>query len=337
MRKVFGVLVAVLLYYGGIVRLFRWRMRRAGKRLVILNYHHAGIGNLRAHLVYLRRHYRILHLEEALRELYSEHVDEDQRTLAAITFDDGYRDSYTCALALARELQVPITVFIVPGYIDSGEHFWWFESRRLVTYAQVDEVTLDDVTYHLGEQGVKDRLTQLIDERLRNATSVTEREDFIKSLRQLLRTPAGATIDGGRGLPLTWGEVLKMQESGLVSFGAHTVHHPVLSYLKEPEELRYEVEESRHIIAQHLGRQVQTFAYPIGQSEHINDEVIEAVRKAGYAGAVSTFRGINSPANDPFLLHRVVTDVKRHWLVLAAETSGLWGNLAPLWKSILGK
>ena len=65
------IFVASCLYFSGLVALFRWWKQRSGPSLTILNYHRATGGNLRKHLLYLRRHYRILHLEEALEELYS--------------------------------------------------------------------------------------------------------------------------------------------------------------------------------------------------------------------------------------------------------------------------
>src|SRR5438067_4891813 len=100
----------------------KW-LRHKGGHLVILNYHRASGGDLRRHLLYLRRHYRMLHLEEALEELYTSKPTErmcDRRTPLVLTFDDGYRDNYTHAFALARELRVPLTIFLVPGYVESG-------------------------------------------------------------------------------------------------------------------------------------------------------------------------------------------------------------------------
>src|SRR5881394_1954812 len=122
MRKQIGVFVAACFYYSGLVKLARWWTQRSGPRLIILNYHRATGGDLRSHLLYLRRHYRMLHLEEALEELYSSKEKRqvrDLRTPLVLTFDDGYRDNYTHAFALARELQVPITIFLVPGYVES--------------------------------------------------------------------------------------------------------------------------------------------------------------------------------------------------------------------------
>ena len=65
------VFFAACLYYSGLVKLARWWMQRSGQRLIILNYHGASEGDLRSHLLYLRRHYRMLHLEKALEELYT--------------------------------------------------------------------------------------------------------------------------------------------------------------------------------------------------------------------------------------------------------------------------
>src|SRR5947208_82342 len=127
MQKHLSLFVAACFYYSGLVKLARWWTQRARQSLIILNYHQATGGDLRRHLLYLRHHYRMLHLEEALEELYTPQETNqvrDRRTPLVLTFDDGYRDNYTHAFELARELQVPITIFLVPGYVESGEHFW---------------------------------------------------------------------------------------------------------------------------------------------------------------------------------------------------------------------
>lgn len=338
MRRRIGILLALVFYCSGLVGLFRWRMRRSGRRLIIMNYHRASGGNLRSHMLYLRRHYRILYLEEALEWLYapSNEQEDDRRTVVALTFDDGYHDNYIEASALARELQVPITIFVIPGYLDNGKYFWWCESGRIVRRATVKDVTVEERRYQLDLAEDRMALTRLINDRLHYATSIAEREAFLEEMYQKLAPPT-ALMDGDlRDQPLTWGEVLKMQESTWVSFGSHTMHHPVLSYLADPAEVRYEIEESRRSLQQRLGREIKTFAYPIGHDQHISDSVVEAVRGAGYSWAVTADTGFNTPGTNRLLLKRVQGDLRRHWLVLAAEISGIWQYLAPLWKSILG-
>src|SRR5438270_11285820 len=117
MRKRILTFIAECLYDSGLIKLARWWIRRSGQHLVILNYHRATGGDLRKHLLYLRRHYRLLHLEPALEELFRSHNDEPRRadrgTSLVLTFDDGYYDNYTHALKFAYELHVPITIFLI--------------------------------------------------------------------------------------------------------------------------------------------------------------------------------------------------------------------------------
>ena len=328
MRKQAGVFVAACFYYVGLVKLARWLMQKSGRHLIILNYHRATGGDLRRHLLYLRRHYRMLHLEAALEELYSPLQTakkvRDQRTPLVLTFDDGYYDNYTHAFVLARKLQVPITVFLIPGYIESGDYFWWQESQRLIRRTHLREVTIEGRTYHLPHQEERDELIKAIDTRLRYAGSVAEREAYLTTVRKLLAVPPSITVEEETTMPLTWAEIGKMDESGWVSFGAHTMHHPALACLTNPAEVRREVAECREVLEQQLGHPVRTFAYPIGRPERIGEEALRAVQEAGYTWAVTTIHGTNTPQSNPFQLQRVLGDVSRHWLVMAAEVSGLW-------------
>lgn len=340
MRTRVGVLVAALLYYSGLVWFARWLMKQSGKKLIILNYHRASNGDLYRHIRYLSRHYRMLHLDEALEELFApgdRQRERDRRTSLVLTFDDGYHDNYSHAFTLVKKFHVPMTIFLIPGYLESGEYFWWGEGRRLVRRAQVDEVVLEGRTYRLTQESERNQLSQAIDFRLRHASSIAEREAFLHAVRELLVVPATVTPEEEHERPVSWAEVQKMQESGLVSFGAHTMHHPVLAYLTDEAEVRHEVQACRTILEQKLGCSIRTFAYPIGRAKHIGERVVEAVRNAGYTWAVTTEHQVDTPASDPYQLGRVLGDVSRHWLVMAAETSGIWHLFSPLWKSVIGK
>lgn len=328
--------LAACLYYSGIVKLACWYTRRQGQRLVVLCYHRAEGGSLRQHLLYLRRLYRILHLEAALEALYepqkSTFRGRKQRTLLALTFDDGYHDNYTQAFALALELRIPITLFLVPGYVDSGNLFWWHEPQYLLRYAQSGEATIDGCTYHLGNTGERSSLAQEIEKRLRNASSIEEREAFLATVREALQVSSSMGAEEKGGLPLTWTEVREMEESGWVSFDAHTMHHPTLACLADPAELQYEVSECCAVLERQLGHPVRAFAYPIGKDEHIGESGLAAVRAAKYDWALTTMHGINTPQTDPQLLHRFVVDVDQHWLMIAAKSCGAWDFFLSLYR-----
>src|SRR5258707_2836379 len=207
MRKQLGIVVAACFYYSGLIKLARWWRQHRGQRLIILTYHRAAGGDLRRHLLYLRRHYRMLHLEEALKELYTAPLDgkqrRDRRLPLVLTFDDGYHDNYTHGFALAQQLQVPFTIFLIPGYIESGEPFWWREGERLVRDAQVDVVAIEGHAYHLGQLEERRAVAQIIDTRARHAQSIAERETFLADTRGALGVFSSVGEEEG-ALPLTW-------------------------------------------------------------------------------------------------------------------------------------
>jgi len=327
--------IAACLYYSGLVRFIRRWQQRSERSLIILNYHRAKGEHLRQHLLYLRRHYRILHLEAALDELSTpskHHLHtKDRRTPLVLTFDDGYYDNYSYAMTLARDLQIPITVFLIPGYIESGSRFWWLEPDHLVHHVQVSKATIEGRTYHLDKLYERKALSRTIDTRIRHATSVSEREKFLASVRKVLGEASTAIAEEKDALPFSWAEMQAMKETGWVSFGAHTMHHPILAYLTDPVELQYEVSECRIVLERQLEQPVRTFAYPVGKPEHIGEMGLHAAQAAGYDWALTTIDGINSKQTNPYLLHRSYVDVNHHWLVVAARVS-VWLFLIRLYQ-----
>lgn len=326
MRNRLLMLISACLYYSGLVTLMRWWVRHTNSCVIILNYHQASGGDLRSHFLYLRNHFRLLHLETALNELYIPHKEgsrwkNTRSTALVVTFDDGYDDNYTQAFALARELEIPITIFLISEYTECGQSFWWLD--RLIRHACVHDVYIAGRIYHLDQQVERKALAETITSRMSAATSVTEQEEFLATVRVALDVPVSVMLQEEPAQLLTWTQVKEMEESKWVSFGSHTLHHPILSYLSDQHEIQQEVEESRVMLEQKLGHTVCTFAYPYGRPEHIGDNGLRAVRNAGYEWAVTTIPGFNTAQNEKLLLRRIFVDTHQHWLIIAAKTSGL--------------
>lgn len=94
-------------------------------------------------------------------------------------------------------------------------------------------------------------------------------------------------------------EIRTLAESG-VDIGSHTASHPWLGKIEETAVVK-EVQDSKAVLEDILGREVLHFAYPFGSwSPMARNAVIEA----GYAGACSTMAGRNQKGTDPYLLRR---------------------------------
>lgn len=90
---------------------------------------------------------------------------------------------------------------------------------------------------------------------------------------------------------MSWEQINEMQDSGLVSFGSHTLSHRRLRSLTDEEIVR-EITESKRVLEEKLGRPVTAFCYPFGAGG-FDKRVRPQVFKAGYLFDFSTKKGVN--------------------------------------------
>lgn len=91
----------------------------------------------------------------------------------------------------------------------------------------------------------------------------------------------------GGGNYMTWKQIEEISRSPYVVFGAHSVHHYALSKVSQ-QILEQELIESKKVLEQHVGYPINWMAYPYGS---FSENVVAAVKKAGYIGSVTTIPG----------------------------------------------
>ena len=207
------------------------------------------------------------------------------RNAVAITFDDGYRDNYTHAFPILRELGIPATIFLVTEAVDGNGMIW---HDRIFD------------AYHRTAAPIADRRRDLAESLASvRAANPVEREALIT---RLLGRLAVEPCDDGWD-KLTWDEVREMAGSG-IDFGAHTLDHPILSHVG-PEEARRQVRGSKERVESELDREVTLFAYPNGRAADFNETTKTILREEGFSSAATTITGSNDDATDPLELRRV--------------------------------
>jgi peptidoglycan/xylan/chitin deacetylase (PgdA/CDA1 family) len=102
------------------------------------------------------------------------------------------------------------------------------------------------------------------------------------NLRAVSFIPTGLI---GSSYYMNWNQIREINSTGLISFQAHSVNHLDLTTLNDAQ-LEYQLGESKKVIEQNLGKIVNTFAYPYGNS---NPSIWQATKNAGYIGAVGTW------------------------------------------------
>ena len=97
-----------------------------------------------------------------------------------------------------------------------------------------------------------------------------------------------------------------MDKAG-VTFGAHSVNHPILINMPLGQS-KNEIVQSKQDIEEKLGKEVTAFSYPNG---NFNAEIVELVRKSGFTCAVSYVPGMPpkliSPKDSVYHLARIGT------------------------------
>ena len=58
------------------------------------------------------------------------HAGQARRTVC-LTFDDGYADTFTCALPVLKRLGVPFAVYVTTGFVDNALPMWWYGGEPL--------------------------------------------------------------------------------------------------------------------------------------------------------------------------------------------------------------
>ena len=108
---------------------------------------------------------------------------------------------------------------------------------------------------------------------------------------------------------LTTTEIPLLATGDLITIGAHTVHHPVLSTLL-PEQQRQEIWQNKQQLELLSGQPVETFAYPYGTHGDYNQDTITILQELGFKVACSNFPGLITGKTDWFQLPRLIV---RNW------------------------
>jgi peptidoglycan/xylan/chitin deacetylase (PgdA/CDA1 family) len=234
----------------------------------------------------------------------------------ALTFDDGYVDNLVSGKPRLEAADIPATVFLATGYIDRCDAFWWDDLATLILLGNGPhrfELIVRGETLEQdfgGEPPAReDGTTPTVSLKkrraalwaLRQALRLLDEEERRLIMVKLRLIFAGRDRRAKLGRAMTAEEVRALVTDGLVSIGAHTVTHPVLSELGVTACHR-EITKSKLACEALTGAPVTAFAYPYGD---FDAEARDAVKNAGFTFACSTRHGPASASSDMFALPRV--------------------------------
>ena len=259
----------------------------------------------------LSRYFNVLPLEELVNRALRREIPPKA---IAITFDDGYRDNYENAFPILKQFRLPATIFLATGPLESGAPLWHdlvFEAFR---FTNAEFVSVDGKDYPLRTAAQKGTALFAFREYLR----MYDYRSWGNLIEQVIAR-LGVLPDSmsNRAQTLSWDEIEEMSKND-ITFGAHTVTHPILTRMSLAEATA-EIKASKEAIEEKLRSPVRVFAYPNGRQDDFNQSIKQVLKEAGFLCAATILWGTNSIDTDPFELRRIGiwdTDTKTYALKL---------------------
>jgi peptidoglycan/xylan/chitin deacetylase (PgdA/CDA1 family) len=266
-----------------------------------LSVNHLSKSDFEKHLVYLKKHFNVIPLSEIF-DKYRNNSIAKQRTIA-ITFDDGYENNYINAFPLLKKYNLPATIFVAAQCLhDTDEMLWYdiidlFKSEINLNTLNVSDIQLDPDKKEILKKiktipqlKVFFKTLNTIDKK--TITNALFKENNVQNLRR--------NIDTEFWKMLNTKQMQEMSNSGLIEIASHSVTHPNLDTLSQPD-LENELKVSKMLIEESISKEVTSIAFPDGA---YNEEVKKMCLKFGYKNLLAVDYRTASDKNDKNILPR---------------------------------
>lgn len=245
----------------------------------------------------------IVSLDEMHRRLAS--GEHGTKRFACITFDDAYKDVAEFAWPVLKRLNVPFAIYVPTSFPDHTGEMWWLALERVIARNNsISLATENDIRHFVcGTSAEKHETWKQVYWWVRQRSSEAEIRKVVKELASRYGVDMASMC---AELCMDWKELAQIAADPLVTIGAHTVSHSMLSKL--PADAAFsEMVHSADIIEGALGARPKHFAYPVGQHDAAGRREFELAKKAGFLTAVTTRPGVLFPehAEVPMALPRV--------------------------------
>lgn len=283
-----------------------WRLR--GNPVTVLCYHTIGpdIGgpdawtalraaDFRAHIAALRETHDIVDLDRAL----ADGPGHGGRPRAVLTFDDGEAGNHRYLMPMLIDLQLPATIFVATGQIETGQPYWFDRLMGALT-ASAD---LNLTSHGLGRWAIPPQpgpsrwavVSGLLEALKRIAPD--RRAAVVDDILAHYPLPPGRPPLG----PMTPAELAEIARSPWVTIGAHSHCHNLLDQLPLAEA-EASMARSRSLLQEWTGQEIAHFAWPNGNH---TPALRQSAARLGFRSAAALDMRLWRAGADPYALPRL--------------------------------
>jgi peptidoglycan/xylan/chitin deacetylase (PgdA/CDA1 family) len=261
--------------------------------------------------------------------------DFPRRRFVCVTFDDGYRDNFEFAYPVLKKYEVPFAIYVATSFADRIGELWWLALEAVIAQNQMIGLRIDgqDRWFECPSVQEKRAVFDHIYAWLRQRPTEAELRQVMRDLtaRHQVDMPAFCAE-----LCMRWDELATLAADPLVTIGAHTVNHPILTKLDD-KAVRSELEGSRSVIEAALGVRPAHLAYPVGDRSAAGPREFKIASELGFKTAVTTRPGVifRRHAGHLTALPRISLNgnfqrPRYAKVLISGAATGLWNGFRPL-------
>lgn len=234
---------------------------------------------------FMDRGYEIISMD-GLREILR--GKRSGKRFVAFTFDDGYADNFTYAYPVFKKYDAPFAIYVTTGFPDRQAVPWWYLLENMLL--DNDHIRIDTgdrrTDFDCRGSGEKEKLFQKISSLIMSGYGDTQ----LAWIKKLFGMTESDILGMAGDLMLSWEEIRELSADPLVTLGAHTVHHFVLSALPEAMVMN-EINESRKRLESNIKRKIGHLSYPFGYRGQADIRECRIAAEYGFQTAATTRPG----------------------------------------------
>jgi peptidoglycan/xylan/chitin deacetylase (PgdA/CDA1 family) len=277
-----------------------------------------------AQMRYLSTHYQPVSIFDVLEAFEKKGQNVLSPRAVLVTFDDAYHDFEKHAWPILEHYHIPVVLFVPSAFPDHPERLFWWD--RL--YHAIHTTTKADLTARIASFPISTTPQRAeVYTRLKNHIKTLPNDVALAEVEQICND---LEVSPHENSVLGWTALRKLARDG-VTLAPHTQTHPIMNNIP-PHAMYNEALGSLHDLRREIGTVPAAFAYPSGFH---NEEVVEAVERAGFRLAFTTERGINGMEHaHPLRLQRINVGLRTTIPILRAQLLSWSTSIYPLGRKI---
>jgi peptidoglycan/xylan/chitin deacetylase (PgdA/CDA1 family) len=246
---------------------------------------------LNAAIVQLRRWgFDIVSLDEMYERLTTRNFD---KRFVCFTLDDAYADNLEFAYPVFKKNNAPFALFVPTSFPDRRGELWWVAIEKIIAKNDAIGLIMNGREQRLDCRTLSEKreLFDALHAWLRERESDDEIRRVVRDLAARYHVDIAQICDQQC---LTWDQIGELARDPLVTIGAHTVTHPILTKIPAAK-VASELKMSRAVIESAIGSAPAHFTYPFGQRYAAGQREFRAARDVGFKTAMTTRPGVIFP------------------------------------------